>query len=97
MKNNATLAYAVLLVIGDFLALLAAFSLAYVARVKWDPRPLINQIPARTYFEAITATLPLWISVHALIGLYNQSLYEKRFSEIGRLFIGSVLDRKSVV
>lgn len=91
MKNNATIAYAVLLVIGDFLVLLAAFSLAYVVRVKWDPRPLISQIPARTYFSAIAATLPLWIGVHGLIGLYNQAFYEKRFSEIGRLFVGSVL------
>ena len=91
MKNNATLAYAVLLIIGDFLALLAAFSLAYVVRVKWDHRPLINQINSLTYFTAILTTLPLWIGVHALIGLYSQSLFSKRFSEIGKLFVGSVL------
>ena len=91
MKNNASLAYSVLLIIGDFVVLLAAFSLAYVLRVRWDPRPLIFLIPARTYFAAILTTLPLWIMVHGLIGLYNQSVYEKRFTEIGRLLIGSVI------
>ncbi len=34
MKNNASLAYAFLLIVGDFAALLGAFSLAYILRVK---------------------------------------------------------------
>lgn len=91
MKNNASLAYAVLLVIGDFLALLAAFSFAYILRVKFDPRPLINHIPAQTYFSTFLSILPLWILVFAVIGLYDQKVYEKRFTELGRLFIGSIL------
>lgn len=91
MKNNGTLAYSVVLIIGDFLALLAAFSLAYIIRVKFDPRPLIEQIPAQTYFFAVFAVLPLWIMVHGLIGLYNSVFYEKRFTELGRLFVGSFL------
>lgn len=91
MKNNTSLAYTVLLVIGDFVALLAAFSLAYILRVKFDTRPLIAAIPARTYFLAFLTVLPLWILVHGFIGLYNQAVYEKRFSELGRLLIGSFL------
>ncbi len=91
MKNNSNLPYTVLLVIGDFLALLAAFSLAYILRVKFDTRPLITAIPARTYFWAFVTVLPLWILVHGFIGLYNQAVYEKRFSELGRLLIGSFL------
>ena len=91
MKNNASLAYAFLLIVGDFTALLGAFSLAYILRVKYDPRPLIEQIPAITYFFAVATVLPLWIVVHAFIGLYNQSIYERRFVEIGRLLVGAVL------
>ncbi len=89
MKNNASLVYSLLLVVGDFLALVAAFSVAYVWRVKFDPRPLIEQIPAMTYFYASLTVLPLWVMVHAFIGLYSQSVYEKRFAEFGRLLIGS--------
>lgn len=80
-----------LLVVGDFLALLAAFSLAYILRVKFDPRPLINQIPAWTYFSSFIAIVPLWLVVHALLGLYDQKVYEKRFTELGRLLTGSFL------
>ncbi len=91
MKNNATLIFSLFLVIGDFLALLAAFSVAYILRVKFDPRPLIEQIPAFTYFKAFLFVLPLWILVHSFIGLYSQSVYEKRFSEFGRLIVGSFI------
>lgn len=91
MKTNASLAYAFLLIIGDFLALLAAFSLAYILRVKLDTRSLIETIPALTYFWAFVTVLPLWIVVHGVIGLYNQSVYERRFAELGRLLMGSFI------
>lgn len=91
MRNNATFAYAIVLILGDFLALVAAFSAAYILRVKVDPRPVIEQIPALDYLQAFLAVLPLWILVHGFIGLYNPNTYERRFSEIGRLFIGSFM------
>lgn len=91
MKNNASLAYALLLIIGDFLALIAAFSVAYILRVKLDERSLVTQIAAWDYFRAMLTVLPLWILVNAFIGLYNQSVFEKRFSELGRLFMGSFM------
>lgn len=91
MKNNASLAYSLLLIIGDFLALLAAFSVAYILRVKLDERSLIVQIAAWDYFRAVATVLPLWIAVHGFIGLYNQEVFEKRFSELGRLLVGSIM------
>lgn len=91
MKNNASFAYALLLIVGDFLALLAAFVVAYILRVKIDARPLIEQIPARTYFFAFLTVLPAWILVNAFIGLYSHDIYRKRFSEFGRLLVGSFL------
>lgn len=91
MKSNSSFIYALFLIVGDFLALVAAFSAAYILRVKLDPRPLIEQIPALDYLRASLAVLPLWILVHAFIGLYNSSLYERRFAELGRLLVGSFL------
>ena len=91
MRNNATFAYAIILILGDFLALVAAFTAAYILRVKVDPRPVIEQIPALDYIQAFVIVLPLWILVHAFIGLYGPSVYERRFSEIGRLLIGSFM------
>jgi exopolysaccharide biosynthesis polyprenyl glycosylphosphotransferase len=91
MKSNATFTYALFLIIGDFLAVLAAFTVAYILRVKLDPRPLIEQIPARTYIQAFLSVLPLWILIHSFLGLYNPSIYERRFPEIGRLLMGSFI------
>jgi exopolysaccharide biosynthesis polyprenyl glycosylphosphotransferase len=91
VKNNASLVYSLLLVVGDFFALVAAFTVAYTLRVKVDPRPLVEQIPARTFFYTAITVLPLWILVNAVIGLYRQDVYEKRFSELGRLLVGSFL------
>lgn len=91
MKNNASLVYAIFLILGDFLALAAAFTTAYILRVKLDDRPLIQQIPAETYLHAFLAVIPLWLAVHALIGLYHRNTYQNRFREFGKLIIGSFL------
>lgn len=91
MRSNATFAYALFLIIGDFLALIAAFTAAYILRVKVDPRPVIEQIPALEYIQAFLIVLPFWILVHAFIGLYTPAVYERRFGEIGRLFLGSFM------
>jgi exopolysaccharide biosynthesis polyprenyl glycosylphosphotransferase len=91
MKSNASLLYSVFLVVGDFLALLGAFVAAYILRVTYDPRPLIQQIQAMDYLLIFISVLPLWILVHAMIGLYNKQIYEKRFAEFGRLLMGSFL------
>lgn len=91
MKQNAAIFYSLLLVLGDFLALLAAFTTAYILRVKYDTRPLIEQIPPETYLYGFLAVLPLWILVQGFIGLYKREVYENRFREFGRLILGSFL------
>lgn len=91
MKNNAPLVYALFLILGDFFALTAAFTAAYILRVKLDDRPLIQQISAETYLYAFLAVLPLWIAVHAFIGLYTRNIYTNRFREFGRLIVGSFI------
>lgn len=91
MKNNFSIVYACFLIIGDFLAVLGAFVVAYILRVKIDERPLIEQIPAITYLNAFITVLPLWILVHGAIGLYASEVYEKRFKELGRLLVGSFI------
>lgn len=97
MKNSSSLVYNVILIIGDFLALLAAFVGAYILRVTLDNRPLVEAVPAKTYLGIFLTLLPLWIIIFALLGLYNSAIYEKRFSELGRLLIGSFIGLLFVV
>ncbi len=91
MKSNGSLIYSLFLVVGDFLALVAAFSLAYILRVSISHRPFSEQVHAETYLEIFLVLLPFWILIFGLLGLYNNSIQEKRFNELGRLFVGSFI------
>lgn len=88
MKNSSSLLYSFILLVGDFLALLGAFVLAYILRVKFDDRPLPQQIPATTYLLLFVVLLIFWLMIFALLGLYQSRVYEKRLSEAGRILAG---------
>jgi exopolysaccharide biosynthesis polyprenyl glycosylphosphotransferase len=100
MKNNASLIYNMSLVVGDFLALVAAFVGAYVLRVRLhiglNPQHL-GIVHAATYIEVFLALLPFWILIFALLGLYTNNVYENRFREAGRLLVGSFIGMLFVV
>ncbi len=96
MKSNATLVYNLCLVIGDFLALVAAFVGAFIIRAN-SSTPVAHPIHASTYIGVFVALLPFWILVFALLGLYNANIYERRFAEFGRLLIGSFIGLLFVV
>lgn len=89
MKNNASLVYNVCLVIGDAVAVAAAFTTAYILRVSISHRPLSAHVHAVTYITILASLIPFWILIFALLGLYNARVYEQRFHELGRLIIGS--------
>lgn len=91
MKNSLSFTYNLCLVVGDFLALVAAFVGAYLLRVTFSDNPFPHAIPAETYLGIFLTLLPFWILIFALLGLYNTSIYEKRFAEFGRLAIGSFI------
>ncbi|MGH7234461.1 MAG: hypothetical protein ACREF7_03400, partial [Candidatus Saccharimonadales bacterium] len=91
MKNNASLIYNVFLVVGDFLALVGAFSIAYILRVTISHRHITTPIKAIAYLETFLVLLPFFILFFALLGLYSRQIYEERFKETGRLVVGVFL------
>jgi len=96
MKSNATLVYNFFLVIGDFLALVAAFVGAFLIRAQ-SSTPVAHPISGHTYVYVFLGVLPFWILIFALLGLYNTNIYERRFSEAGRLLVGSFIGMLFVV
>ncbi len=96
MKSNASLIYNLFLVIGDFLALIAAFVVAFVVRAH-SSVPVAHPISGRAYFYIFLAILSFWILIFALLGLYNSNIYERRFSEVGRLLVGSFIGMLFVI
>lgn len=91
MKNNASLVYSLFLLFGDFIALIAAFAAAYVLRFQYFDDGKLAAIGGENFLRAIISILPVWLLVHAFIGLYRQEIYEKRFVEMGRLLVGAFL------
>jgi exopolysaccharide biosynthesis polyprenyl glycosylphosphotransferase len=91
MKSNASLVYGLVLVVGDFLALGAAFAAAYILRGHFSNVPVAHPIAGTTYLHIFLLLLPFWLLFFALTGLYSTSIQEKRFVELGRLLIGSFI------
>ena len=91
MKSNASLVYSFILVVGDSLALVAAFVAAYLLRSYFSNIPVAHPIAGTTYLKIFLLLLPFWILIFALLGLYNNAIQEKRFVELGRLLIGSFI------
>ena len=91
MKSNASLVYSLFLVLGDSLALVAAFVVAYILRGHLSSIPVAHPIAGTTYVGIFSLLLPFWILVFGLMGLYGSDVQEKRFVELGRLLIGSFI------
>lgn len=88
--RNARL-YSIALILGDFLTLLAAFTLAYIVRVQFDGRPLVAQIHGVDFIYTSLALIPFWILAFMSLGLYSSKIYSRRLAEMGRLFIGCII------
>lgn len=91
MKNNASLIYNFCLIIGDALGITMAFTIAYILRVTLNHQPLSATVHAHSYITILVSLLPFWILIFGLLGLYNARIYEKRFSELGRLLVGTFI------
>lgn len=97
MKNNASLIYSLILVAGDFLALIAAFAAAYFLRFRLLENDKLATVGGENFLFAIPSILPVWLLIHAFIGLYRQDVYEKRFVELGRLLVGAFIGTMAII
>lgn len=96
MKTNASLVYNFVLMLGDVVVLLISFAAAFVIRAHTGG-DVAHPMHVRDYLLIVTALVPFWILIFALLGLYHHNMYERRFAEIGRLFIGSFVGMLFVI
>jgi len=97
MKNNASLIYSVALLVGDFVALLAAFTIAYILRVSLDHTPISASVHADTYINIVATLLPFFLLIFALFGLYDPRVQWQRFREFGQLALGCLIGIMAVI
>jgi len=90
MPSRNTKFYSLILIIIDTFVLLAAFTLAYILRVRYDPRPLVANVHAYDYLYAFLLIIPFWILIFVALGLYQRNTYNRRLVEWSKILIGSV-------
>lgn len=83
--------YTLALIAIDILAVLSAFTIAYILRVQLDARPLVHQIGAWDFFLTFVQLLPFWLITFWGLGLYSPAVYQKRLTEFGKLLVGSFI------
>lgn len=88
MRKNSELIFNALLPFVDFVAIVGAFGLAYIIRVKLDGRPVPNPIRALLFLKIFLVLLPVWIFIFAILGLYSLSNLRGRLDEWSKVFIG---------
>jgi exopolysaccharide biosynthesis polyprenyl glycosylphosphotransferase len=91
MPSRNTKFYSLLLLFADVLALVLAFTIAYLLRVQNDPRPLLVPIYAKTFVLTFLTILPFWILTFVSLGLYTSMTYNRRLVEWTKIAIGSLI------
>jgi len=91
MPGKNTKFYSLILVIIDTFVLLVAFTIAYIARVQYDPRPLLTNIYAYDYLLSFIFIVPFWIIIFASLGLYQANIYNRRLVEWSKIAVGSFI------
>lgn len=97
MERRNSKHYSLVLLCWDLITLVAIFCLAYLIRVKLDPRPLLYDVFAREYVVAMIVVIPFWLIIFAILGLYKNDIYRRRLAEYGGIILGSVLGILSVI
>lgn len=89
MPTRNTKFYSLILIIADAFTLLAAFTMAYVIRVQFDPRALVNEVYAYDYLYGAILIIPFWLIIFATLGLYQSGTYNRRLVEWSKIAVGS--------
>ncbi|MBR3263979.1 sugar transferase [Candidatus Saccharibacteria bacterium] len=93
MKKDPGLIFRVVLVLSDAIAVIVAFLVAYLGRIYIDNRPYFFEAEPGSFISTIILLVPIWLILHAFLGLYNKSIIynRSRTSELTRLFLASAL------
>lgn len=91
MHSKNTKFYSLILIFIDTFVLLATFTLAYILRVQYDPRPLLADIHAYDYLYSFLLIIPFWILIFVTLGLYKASTYNRRLVEWAKIAVGAFI------
>lgn len=99
MRSKSDFILRLALIIGDGVALILSFAMAYFLRVHVDPRPYEFESQLLEFTLEIVWLVPIMLIVLAALGLYKKSVFlgRSRLSEIGRLMLAAVLSVAALI
>ena len=90
MRKKSDIYFKLVLIFLDVLALLGAFTIAYILRITLDPRPFYIHIGAMPFITSVLTMLPFWVALFYFFRLYDREVYSHPFRESMRLLLASV-------
>ncbi|MBR3248646.1 sugar transferase [Candidatus Saccharibacteria bacterium] len=99
MRKKSDFVLRLLLIIGDALALLLSFAMAYFIRVKVDPRPFTFESQFFDFVQTVVWLVPVMLIILAALGLYRKDIFlgRSRLPERGRLALAAVLSVAALI
>lgn len=99
MRKKSDFILRLCLIIGDALALLLSFAMAYYIRVKIDPRPFTFESQFFEFTKTVVFLVPIMLIILAALGLYRKSIFlgKTRLPERGRLLLAAVLSVAALI
>lgn len=99
MKKDFGLIFRICLILGDAFAICLSFLLAYFMRTHLDQRPFYFESKPWQFVASLLLLLPIYIIILAAFGLYRRTIFlnRNRWSEIGRLFLASVVGVMAII
>lgn len=89
-KSRSSLAFSLGLILGDVIAILGAYSLAYILRVRISDVPISEFVAAWPYFISLLALLPFIVLFFSLIGAYTADHRPRKLVQFTRIVIGAL-------
>ena len=85
--------------IGDAVALILSFAMAYFIRVHIDPRPFVFEAQLLDFTVTIVLLVPIMLIILAALGLYKKSIFlgKSRFPERARLVLAAILSVAALI
>ncbi len=99
MKKDFGLIFRICLILSDAFAISLSFLLAYFMRTHLDQRPFYFESEPWKFVASLLLLLPIYVIILAAFGLYRKSIFlsRNRWSEIGRLFLASVVGVMAII
>ena len=99
MRRKSDYILRLALVMGDAVALVMSFALAYFIRVHVDPRPYEFESQLAEFTLTIVWLVPIMLIILMALGLYKKSIFlgKSKLPELGRLLLAAVLSVAALI